>query len=486
MQRLKKIPFFLLLLPLFFCLHGWLENYGFIRFTEILLPGLYIFAGIALLTGIVFLFTKNIVFASLIVFLFSLWYLFFGALHDLVKQTPMLSLIKSYPVIVTLLLLVTLAWIIFLRYQKKLHSKLTLYLNLLLFIYCAADIFLLAKASLVKTAEPVAAVTFDTAKVTGKPDVYLLLFDGYPGFTSLQDSFNFSNARLRTYLEERSFKSLPFFANYNLTYFCMSSMFNMQYVKDDFDNLRLQPRDFQKRGAEINHAAIWPVFKSMGYDIRNFSIFEVDDQPAVTNKNSFLLAHAALLTDKIFHNRLHRDVGGRIKLLSFWQRDFYQHDINNKLTEELLIKAARDKNSRPQFVYAHFMMPHGPYYFDSLGNKNPMGKIKDHTTWKDKPLFVSYLKYVNSRLFSMVDTIIAHHPQAIVIVMGDHGFRSYNSAAFHQPYRFDNLCMVRMPAQKQTELKNSLSTVNLFPYIFNSAFAQNMPYLADSSVVLNY
>lgn len=489
MKLLKKIPFFLFLLVLFFCLHGWLENYGFISISEVLFTGLFIFFGILLLTAMLFLFTKNFLHASLVTFFIGLWYLFFGALHDWIKSISFLSFFKRYPVIVITLLLFTLAWVIFLKFRKNLHSKLALYINLLLLIYCFLDVFLLIKIQFAKPEERVAdVVKFDTAKVIKKPDIYFLLFDGYPGTTSLKDSFDFSNDSLQNYFTAHSFKALPVFANYDLTYFSMSSMFNLQYVKDDFDNLHLTQRDFQKRGVEINHAAIFPVFKSMGYAISNFSIFEIDNKTSFSKENSFLLAHSILLTDKILHNRLQRDIGDRLgRIIPFWKSsDFYQHDIDNKFAENELLRTAAQKKSSPQFVYAHFMMPHGPYYFDSLGNKNPFEKISHYSMWDDKALFISYLKYINKRMLSMVDTIINQNPGAIIIVMGDHGFRSFKSKQLYQPFRYDNLCMVRFPDNKHAAMKSKWSNVNLFRYIFNCGFAQGMPYLADSSVVLNY
>lgn len=489
MKLFRKIPFFLVLLAVFFCLHGSVENFGFIRFTEVLYPGLLIVAGIILLTGILFLFTRNLLHASLITFFISGWYLFFGALHDLVKSTPSLSFFRSYPAIVTVLLLFTLAWILLLKFKKSLHGRLAAYINMLMLIYCLLDVFILVKMQLTKPAEPlVDAVKFNAALVTQKPDVYILVFDGYPGPASLKDSFNFTNDSLKQQLAASAFKELPVFANYDLTYFCMSSIFNMQYVKKDFDNLHLTQKDFQKRGVEINRAAIFPIFHSMGYQVNNFSIFEIDDLPAVSDKNSFLLAHAILLTDKIFHKRLQRDLGDRLgSIIPFWKNnDFYQHDINNKLAEDLLLRSIAQKKKEPQFVYAHFMMPHGPYYYDSLGNKNPFEKIAGHNLWQDKALFVSYLKYVNKRMTNMADSIVKHSPEAIIVVMGDHGFRSFNSKQYDQPLRFDNLCMARFPDGKYAAMKNKWSNVNLFRYLFNSQFGQNMPYLADSSFTLRY
>lgn len=489
MNVLRKIPFFLPLLALFFCLHGSVENYGFIRFTEVLYPGLYILAGIVLLTAITRLFTKNLLHAALIVFFIGSWYIFFGALHDWVKSTAILSFIRSYPAMLTTLLAVTLAWILLLKYKKNLHGKLALYINSLLLIYCLLDIFLLLKMQLTRPADkPVNQVAFDTRAVAQRPDMYLLLFDGYPGTASLQDSFHFSNDSLQQYFTTHAFKQLPVFANYDLTYFCMSSLFNMQYVKQDYNSLHLTQRDFQKRGVEINNGAIFPLFRSMGYQVSNCSIFEIDRQPPLSDLNAFLLAHSILLTDKMLHNRLKRDMGSSLaKLIPFWKNnDFYQHDTDNKLAEKLLVQKAAEKTAAPQFVYAHFMMPHGPYYYDSLGNKNAFEKILNYSKWEDKELFISYLKYVNRRMMAMVDSIIQNKPGAIVLVMGDHGFRSYRSTSLNQPFRFDNLCMLRMPAGREVHMKDRWSMVNLFPYIFNAGFNQNLPYLADSSITLRY
>ena len=487
MKLLKKIPFFLFLLVLFFCLHGWLQNYGFISFWEVLKPGLLILMAVLFATGICFLIIKNLLYASLIVFFISLWYLFFGAIHDWVKSIALLSAIKSYTVISVLLLLFTIAWIIFLNYKRTLHPKLALYLNVLLLVYCIVDFFLLTKASLSRPGSSMAqTVKFDTTKVTQKPDVYFLLFDGYPGFTSLKDSFNYENDSLQQYFTNNAFKVLPVFANYDLTYFSMSSMFNMQYVKKDFNNLQVRQHDFQKRGVEIDHGVIFPIFRSMGYSIENISIFRINDIDPLSDKNSFLLAHSILLTDKIFHKRLQRDVWLNKIFPFLGDDDFYQHDIDNKAAQELLLKSALKKRDRPGFVYAHFMMPHGPYYYDSLGNKNPFEKISHYTKWPDKELFVSYIKYINKQIIKMTDTIIRHNPEAIIIVMGDHGFRSYNSSQTFQPLRYDNLCAVRFPDNNYDPGSKPWSNVNLFRYVFNRQFAQNLPYLADSSIELRY
>ena len=63
--RLQTIPFFVFLLPVFFVLHGYRENLGYIHPAEaILLTGVYLI-GSAVVFGLAFLFYRNTVKAAL-------------------------------------------------------------------------------------------------------------------------------------------------------------------------------------------------------------------------------------------------------------------------------------------------------------------------------------------------------------------------------------------------------------------------------------
>ena len=169
MQSLKKIPFFLLLLVLFFCLHGSMENYGFIGLTDVMLLGLIIAGSVLVLFLIFLLFTRNYLFASLISFFIASWYLFFGAIHDWIKSVSFLSFLHSYSVILPLVLVVTVAWVIYLRRHKTAHSSWTFYLNLLLLVYCCIDGFRMVQKYLAPVKKTIAPVAFDLSKVKTKP-----------------------------------------------------------------------------------------------------------------------------------------------------------------------------------------------------------------------------------------------------------------------------------------------------------------------------
>ena len=489
MRVLKTIAFFPFLLALFFCVHGSLENYGFIDLREVLWIGLMILICIVVGYLLLYLFTRDHISAALIVFFIGTWYLFFGAIHDWVKSHAFLFFLSRYSVFLPVLLLLTVAWIFFIKRKKKLRPKLFFYLNVLLLIYCGIDGGLLGyKYVTDKKQAPAMTVDIDTARVKAKPNVYYLLFDEYPGYESLKGSFGYSNDSLYDFFRRNEFEVLPTFSNYDYTVFSMSSILNMQYVLANYDPHILYQWDFQNRTNEIRDGIVFNLFKKMGYQLRNYSIFDIGDQRSVSGQNSFLPVYSQLLTDKILHNRIMRTTGWfleneKFPIPFFKKRYIYQHDINNKFSLKKVLESAADKNAVPRFCYAHFLMPHGPFYQDSLGRATPEPVADDDYTWT-KPYFLSYLKYTNTVIRDLISGILQNDPGSIIVLMSDHGYHAPGEGKTSTPFNFDNICAVRFPDKRYLPIKGKLGTVNFFRYLFNCEFGQNMTYLPDSTVLL--
>jgi len=71
------------------------------------------------------------------------------------------------------------------------------------------------------------SIHFIADSVRNKPNVYFLLFDEYPGYKSLVDSFGFHNDDLYHFLEEKEMRLLPTYTNYDLTLFSLSPILNI-------------------------------------------------------------------------------------------------------------------------------------------------------------------------------------------------------------------------------------------------------------------
>lgn len=493
MNGLKKIPFFLFLLPVFFCLHGWQQDFGVLAASELLLVWLYICIALVLLFLPVWFVTKSKANAALITFYTGLLYLFFGALQDWLQGITFLSFLNRYIILLPVMFISIFLLACFLKRNPGYQNKIFLYLNSLLIIYCLLDAGLLVNKYVNMQKDAVVQVSFDYKKVKAKPDVYYLLFDEYPGYKSLQSAFGYKNDSLYSFLQGNGFTILPAVSNYNFTVFSMSSLFNMQYVYDDYDHNHglTSQRDFRNRCNEIKNGAVFSIYETMGYQIENYSIFDVGNQNCVNPDKSFLPVHIRVLTNKMLHNRIRKHIGwwfrGTILQDFFIKKDaIFENDETNNDIIHLLSKSLVQKSDKPKFCYAHLAMPHAPYFRDSTGALITNKVIQQGYSLTDTRYFLSYLKYTNTVIKSLVNKIVQHNPEALIVVMSDHGFRDYNHhKEFYLP-AFDNICAVRSTGKNLLPYKDSLSGVNFFRYLFNSEYGQQIPYLKDSTKWINY
>jgi hypothetical protein len=472
----------------FFIVHGTVENFEFLYANEVMKIGLTILGAVALFFLITRFFIKDTVHAALVCFFICTWLLFYGAIFNWVRSIRLLHFLHSYTIFVPFMLGMFIVFIVFIRKRKLLQAKLCFYLNVLLLIYCVYDsVILIIKASGSNKQTVTTTVKFDAIAVKAKPNVYFLLFDEYPGYKSLKDSFGYANDSMYHFLANRDFTFLPTFANYNMTLYSMSSTLNMRYVEKNFDPLQNTVEDEQRRVLEIKNAQAVQYFKQMGYEFVNYSIFDILDKPGVKG-NTFIVSQARLLTEKIFFNNFIKNVGWHF-ITGKYHVPFIEHlyrldDRNNKFMEQKLLELAPASGGQPRLVYAHFNMPHAPFFYDSTGKPLSNEQVFSEDFYNERGLFLSYLKYTNTKMEGMVNAICTKDPTAIVIVMSDHGFRHYSDINQANPLYFDNICAVRFPNKNYAAMKEKWSNVNFFPYLFNSQFNQQIPYLADSSIFL--
>ena len=486
MGYLKKIPLFLFLLPVFFCLHGSVENFGYVTASGVTKLCLVILIVITLLFFSIRFFAKSTLFAALVTFYIGVWNLFFGALHDWLRSTHLLFWLSRYTVLLPLLFISTVIWIIVLKRRKHFQNKLLYYFNILLIIYCVYDISLLLIKSFSRDKDVTGKhVVFDYSLVKTKPNVYYLLFDEYPGYKSLADRFGFANDSLYSFLSNNGFEILPSVTNYNFTYFSLASVFNMDYLPNVPHPQAITEKDYLQQMKEIKKAEVFSIFTSMGYSIKNLSIFNIQDKHSFAN-NETVPSDIELFTHKILYRKFFKDVGWKFVVgkyqVPFLKKIFFSKDDFNRKIEEKLLENIHTKTADPKFLYAHFFLPHQPIYFDSAGNYLPEEIILNSNTVLNKNYFLGYIKYTNSKIVFLTNEIIKNDPGAVIVIMSDHGYGLYNDTSL-LPYYFDNICAVRTG---DTSCINpaKVSGVNFFRYLFNCRYDQKLPYLKDTSIFL--
>jgi hypothetical protein len=223
-----------------------------------------------------------------------------------------------------------------------------------------------------------------------------------------------------------------------------------------------------------------------GYDIVNYSLFDMTGNPSPINQD-FLPLKAKLITDRTLLGRLKRDVfwnlfSGKFEIKWLTRDAAYYYNRNNNKLIDLVKKESERKSQAPRFIYAHYNLPHPPYYFDKNGN--PVDKEKLRPSFNgDKNLYLGYVQYTNTKIKELVNTIFTNsNGQAVIIVMGDHGFRNDNTMPEHVFLQNQNA--VYLPDKQYALYYNSITGVNQFRVLINTLFKQTTPLLKDSTIFL--
>lgn len=492
-KRLSRNGLYVLLLPTFFVIHGFVQNFGLIDFKSCLLLLTTYFAAAAVIYLLGWLFYRNHLKASLLTgFLFFL-YLFFGAIDDFFKAH--LFFLSRYIIIMPLYFLSICILIIYLKKTHSRFDKLTFFINVLLLIYLLFDAVDLAwksihpntdKLSIYRTDKMNPYWACDSCK---NPDIYFLLFDEYTSTTNLKQSFNYDNSGLDSFLLQRGFSiQSNSQSNYNFTPFSMASILNMNYIKGIKNVNACTIQDYANCNSLIRNNEVIRFLSSRQYDMVNYSIFDLAGNPSLI-ETSLLPVKTRLITEQTLFNRMIHDIGwnlymGKFEIKWLSKNTIYEASNNNNRIFDWLHKESKLKTGRSRFVYAHFEMPHPPFYFDKNFQPRDEKDLIAEKNIEHVDAYKGYLPYTNSKLKELVDTIQKNTVHsAVIILMGDHGYRTTMGNTSHS-HHFKILNAVYFPDQAYQFMTDSLTGVNQFRAIFNTLFDQHLPLLKDSSIFL--
>ncbi|MBC7827325.1 MAG: sulfatase-like hydrolase/transferase [Chitinophagaceae bacterium] len=492
-QQIKQQrPYFLILLPIFFVLHAYAENYGFISFRDTFtLTALYL--AMALLIYLFsYFFFRDWLRAALICSLWMAIFFFFGALHDFLIETLGRGFFSSYSFLLPAAILFLVWLFIFLKKTPKRFYRFTVFLNTLLLLYIMIDILTVAWKITLPKKNDLSVYDFagkkefkqcDTCK---KPDIYFLLFDEYGSSVSLKEQYNYGND-IDSLLTAKGFNvQTKSRSNYNYTSFSMSSILNMSYIYGLKNPNALTLNEFINSNRLIEYNQSMMLLESYGYDVVNYSMFDIMNAQSLV-KQYFLPLKKKLISDRTLFYRINRDIGwllySKLSLPINPNRALLTYLHNNDIFVELVKETASKKSGKPRFIYAHFSMPHFPYFFDKDNRRRDDSLALLQRDMKMIGSYLGYLPYVNTKIIELVNTIQHNNPDAVIIIMGDHGFRSYPTPPNPLPH-FQNLNAVYFPDRDYKGLYESITGANQFRVIFNKMWHLGFPIIKDSCTYL--
>lgn len=491
-ENLSTRPYFVFLLPFFFVLHGYLDFMGFTSFRA-LIPLLltYLICTTVLWLLLIPLFRNKLKAALMCIYLAGS-YLFFGAIFDFLKARSPWPFLYKYSVLIGLAGMLAIILFFFLRRSKGDLGRPILFLNALLLVYLFVDIAQIIANGRHKAADlwkgspnQASGIIPDSVK---KPDIYVLVFDGYSSTYGLQQYFNFDNSNLDSFLVSRQFHLLPYSrSNYSTTSFSMASAFNMDYLYWLDASHKIKKKDYARSSAQIYDNKAMEFLVNNGYEIVNHSIFDLNGHPSPAN-NDWRSIYSNIISEGTMGMRLVIQFRWWLnstpvinKLTPFFAFE-HQYVNNMNCIQGVKDESAQQRN-KPRFVYGHFLMPHAPYYKNKDGMPRPPQE-SDDPNWHPGPdnYYTEYLQHTNQELKKLIDTIRTNtKDQAVIILMSDHGYH-FRAPAEKKYLVWNNLNAWYLPDKQYQQLNDSITSVNQFRIMFNSLFHQQYPMMKDSFI----
>ncbi|WP_159585454.1 hypothetical protein [Chelativorans xinjiangense] len=317
------------------------------------------------------------------------------------------------------------------------------------------------------------------------PDIYHFVFDRYTSEEILQRHYDLDNRAIGRFLEERGFYvARRSNSNYQKTGHSVASTFHMNYLDFLEDDARVTGANWHPIYEMLGDHRVGRALKSRGYDFIQFGAWWVgtynspladENRPHGFSEFAMLYLRRTILRP-IFH--VLPDTALTMRL------DWDNAQCQRVAAQVEKIKAIGARE-RPVYVFAHFLVPHGPYAFAADGRCLSQ---KEAAKRGDKQGFVDQVAYANRIIRDIVTTLQAYgRKPPIILLQADEGpFPQRDSRVPWQDAPAEELRIKTgilnayyFPGKEYRHLTDDITPVNSYRVLFNTYFDAKFPLLAD-------
>ncbi|MFQ5716948.1 MAG: sulfatase-like hydrolase/transferase, partial [Nitrospinales bacterium] len=325
-----------------------------------------------------------------------------------------------------------------------------------------------------------------SAEAAEMPNIYYIILDAYANEEVLKKVFNFDNSGFIDFLKKKGFyvaAKSP--SNYAMTYLSLPATLNMEYMNYLSDKVGEDSDDRNEPYKLLENNRTVRFLKSKGYRYVHFSSgWNITE----SNPNADL---------EIDCGRGNEFLWVVIEKTLYYPFEQYLNFVGGDARKRILCTFSRlpemSELKRPNFIFAHMAIPHGPYLFGPNGEPNPKGKFDATQNYdKDPQGYLGQLIFCSKKVKELVEKILASEKDVppIIIIQSDHG--PATSGKFTNPPA-DTLLNERMKVLnafylpgKEGVLYDSISPVNTFRVVFNAYFGADYELLKDESYYSTY
>jgi hypothetical protein len=364
-------------------------------------------------------------------------------------------------------------------------------IGMLIFPLFQLDRFFVAskEAQQMTLAEINQPLTISISQTEAKPDIYLIVLDGYNRADILKIYFDYDDSGFINQLKALGFTVADCsMSNYNMTNLSLGSELNLNYIDAFFPIEEMSSYEVKanwifknslvRRSLEESGYKTY-TYKSNVYPWMNWE--NVDRQLSPMEQNNFIkeiTAFEKLFIDSTIFKIVTLHYPGILDTVHV--DPTYQFDsrsISNFIFDTLPQIASEPA---PKFVYAHLIVTHTPFYFTSEGD---LLEQKYRETPLEKNVFIEgygyQVDYLNKRIIEDLKAILANsESEPIIILQADHGFLNPITGKLNRPNQILNAYYLPGIENKPY---SKISPVNTFRFIFNNYFDADYPYLEDTS-----
>ncbi|MCT7378425.1 LTA synthase family protein [Chelativorans salis] len=317
------------------------------------------------------------------------------------------------------------------------------------------------------------------------PDIYHFVFDRYTSEEILQRHYDLDNRSIGRFLEERGFYvARRSNSNYQKTGHSVASTFYLDYLDFLEDDPRVKGANWRPIYEMLDDHRVGRVLKSRGYDFIQFGAWWVgtynstladENRPHGFSEFAMLYLRRTILRP-IFHTLPDTALTMRLD----WDNAQCQR-VAPQVEE---IKSIGERE-RPVYVFAHFLVPHGPYPFTADGRCLSQ---KESAERGEKQGFVDQVAYANRIIRDVVTTLQADGREPpIILIQADEGpFPERGSRVPWQDAPAEELRIKTgifnayyFPGKDYLQLTDDITPVNSYRVLFNTYFDANFPLLSD-------
>ena len=335
------------------------------------------------------------------------------------------------------------------------------------------------------------AGTAATATPPAHPrDIYYLIFDRYGGVETLSKDYGFDNSAFLSDLEARGFHvARDSRANYPRTAHSLASSLNASYLDCLTERVSAEESDWGAIFDALADHQVGRFLQRNGYRYIHLGSWWDGTAKSPFADGNFSYEGRRGFAQLLYSTTLARPFGEYVGL-SDTERE---SDYKRVLFQLSTLRGLRDAPG-PKFVFAHLLLPHEPYIFDSAGRFQ--GPAEEQRRGR-RGAYVEQLRFTNRSISGMLDVLLAGPDEAdpIIVVQADEGphplrydiegaaydWSSAPAAEINQTLRILNA--LYLPGIADHGLSQTVTPVNTFRRIFDLYLGTQLGLLPDETYV---